>query len=110
MAIIQTRGDSFDYTVPMPDSFADGHFVGWQCRSQVRTVKYAELVAELTCTWVDPTTTRNLHLFELSTIDWPLVACEMDVQFVRNSDNYTYSSSIESITVIRDVTQPLVSP
>lgn len=106
MAITHIHGDSFDYVVTMPTSFANGYFTGWTVTSQVRTTKYQEFVADLQCSWVDPVTTRDLKLFLLSTTSWPIGDCQMDVQFVRNSDKYTFSSNVESITVVRDVTRP----
>lgn len=94
MAITHIHGDTFDYSVPLPvEDFPDGYFVGWTIASQVRTERYATLV-----------TTRTVKLFKLSTIDWPVVPCVMDIQFTRVSDGYVFSSSIESVNVVKDVT------
>lgn len=106
MAISHIHGDSFDYVVTMPTSFANGYFSDWAVTSQVRTARYQEFVADLVCTWVDSATTRDLKIFALSTTSWPVVDCQMDIQFVRNSDKYTFSSNVESITILKDVTRP----
>lgn len=105
MAITHIHGDTFDYSVPLPvEEFPDGYFIGWNIASQVRTERYATLVATLDCTWADPVTTRTIKLFNLSTIDWPVVPCVMDIQFTRVSDGYVFSSSVESVNVVKDVT------
>lgn len=109
MATTHIHGTTFDYVIPMPDSFADGYFVSWNVYAQIRTTKYPKLVTDLVCTWVDTVTTRDLKLFTLDTTSWPLEACEMDVKFVRKSDNYTFSSNIEPITIAKCVTQPDIS-
>lgn len=99
------RGDSFDYVTVIPDNFGDGHFVGWRVASQVRNAKTGGLVATLTTQWGDATT-RTLRLFAINTRDWPLGQVELDVQFTRESDGYTFSTDTVSFTVIRDVTSP----
>ena len=57
------RGDGFDLALQLPDQFVDGHFAGWDIRSQVRSTSDA-LVAELNCAWADPLTTRVIRLAE----------------------------------------------
>ena len=106
MAINHIHGDTFDYVVTLPTSFANGYFSDWTVTSQVRTTRYQEFVASLSCTWADPATTRDLKLFLISTSTWPITECQMDIQFVRNSDGYTFSSNIETVNVVKDVTRP----
>lgn len=106
MAINHIHGDTFDYVVTLPTSFANGYFSDWTVTSQVRTSRYQQFVAEINCTWLDSITTRDLKIFALSTTSWPVADCEMDIQFVRNSDKYTFSSNLISISVLKDVTRP----
>lgn len=106
MATVHKAGDSFDYIATIPSTFADGYFVDWIVSCQVRTAKYQDLIADITPTWADPTTTRTLKLLKLSTSTWPIGAAEMDIQFVRISDQYTLSTATVEISVIKDVTRP----
>lgn len=99
------RGDSFDYVTTIPDTFADGHFVGWDVAAQVRDPGKGSLVAELDVSWNDPATTRQLRLLKIDTKTWPAVPLEFDVQFVRTADGYTLSTATEKLVVIKDVTQ-----
>lgn len=105
MAITHIHGDTFDYITLLPvEDFPDGYFVGWSVASQIRTDRYSNLVTTLDCTWLDPVTTRTLKLFKLSTEDWPIGSCLMDIQFTRDSDGYIFSSYTEAVNIIRDVT------
>ena len=99
------RGDSFDYVTTIPDTFADGHFVGWDVAAQLRDPSKGSLVAQLDVSWVDPATTRQLRLLKIDTKTWPVVPLEFDVQFTRTSDGYTLSTATEKLVVIKDVTQ-----
>lgn len=101
----QKRGDSFDRLANIPDTFVDGHFVGWTVTAQVRTTQYGKLLADLDCTWVDPVTTRILSVKALDTHNWAVGDAEMDIQFVRDSDGYTISTSTVAFTIVRDVTR-----
>lgn len=104
MATEMIHGDTFDYVITMPNSFSDGFFVPYAVYAQVRTAKYSEFVADLECTWVDAATTRDLKLFKIATKDWPLVNCEVDLKFIRRSDNYVFSSHKESLIFLKNVT------
>jgi hypothetical protein len=99
------RGDSFDYVTTIPNTFADGYFVGWTVASQLRNAKTNALVADLETSWNDPVTTRNLRLLKVDTKAWPLGQLEFDVQFTRTSDGYTLSTSTVLFTLVKDVTQ-----
>ena len=99
------RGDSFDYVTTIPATFADGYFVGWTVAAQVRDPASGTLIADLTCAWVDPATTRSLQLLKLDTSDWPIQTLDFDVQFTRTSDGYKISTATASILVGKDVTQ-----
>ncbi len=99
------RGDSFSRLITIPADLADGHFVGWTMAGQVRD-EAGNLLATLTCAWVDPQTTRDLRVTVLSTTAWPVGAAELDVQFTRTSDGWVQSTETHRFKVIRDVTQP----
>lgn len=99
------RGDSFDYKVAVPLIWADGHFSDWTVTAQVRNVKTGALVADLSTTWEDPETTRDLRLFHADTSAWPVANLEMDVQFTRDDDGYVISTNTVTFYVIPDVTR-----
>jgi hypothetical protein len=99
------RGDSFDRLINIPSAFADGYFVGWTVSAQVRTAQYGAAIDDLVCTWIDPVKTRILSIKRLDTKLWPIGLAEMDVQFTRDSDGYTTSTSTLQFEVVRDVTQ-----
>jgi len=98
------RGDSFHRLASIPDTFADGYFVGWAVTSQIRT-KPGKLVAELACEWDDPATTRTLSLKALDTTAWTVGPVEMDIQFVRTSDGFVLSTSTVAFEIIKDITR-----
>ncbi len=103
--ITHKRGDSFDHLAAIPSTFPDGYFVGWTVTAQVRTAQYGKLLAELVCSWADPVTTRTLSVSAVDTQLWDIGNAEMDIQFVRNSDNKTISTNTVSILVLKDVTR-----
>jgi hypothetical protein len=97
-------GDSYARLLTIPADFADGYFVGWTPKSQIRAAD-GSLVAECTCTWLDSSTTRHLQLVVVDTSIWP-VGCSVqtDVQFTRTSDNFIMSTTTATLRVARDVT------
>lgn len=102
------RGASFDVLVTIPAQFADGYFADYAPTSQVRT-NDDTLVAELTCAWVDPVTTRALRLTCLDTSAWPVGAALFDVRFKR-SDGHVIPSSTAQLIVVKNITQEPVTP
>jgi len=109
------RGDSFSRLTEIPvtnedgsPAFADGYFVGWTVRAQVRTAKFDKFLSELECSWVDPLTTRILRVQDFDTKNWELGPAEMDVEFTRVSDNFIQSTATLSFDVIKDVTREIV--
>lgn len=98
------RGDSFHRLASIPDTFADGYFVGWSVTSQIRT-KPGKLIADLACTWDDPTTTRTLSLKALDTTTWAVGPVEMDIQFVRAVDGFVLSTSTIAFEIVKDITR-----
>jgi hypothetical protein len=106
VTVIHKRGDTFDQLLLIPDSFADGYWIGWTATSQIRTAR-GKLIAPLTVSWADPAAdTRVMRLFNDETAGWPVGDLEIDVQFVRNSDGLTRSTETIAVTILRDVTQP----
>lgn len=99
------RGDSFDRLANIPETFVDGYFIGWTVTSQVRTSQYGKLLANLDCSWVDSSTTRTLSVRSMNTSSWVVGTAEMDIQFVRDSDGYTISTSTVSFEVVKDITR-----
>lgn len=78
------RGTTFDHTILIPESYADGYFLGATVASQVRNAR-GILVATLECAWLDPLTTREIHVFG-ETGRWPLGRLFTDVRIYRASD------------------------
>ena len=104
ITIQHKRGDTFDHLLLLPDSFADGFFVGWAVASQVRTTR-GKLVADLAVSWADPAAdTRVLQLLGADTTTWPVGTLEFDVQFTR-SDGVVRSTETVLLEVLRDQTQ-----
>jgi hypothetical protein len=88
----------------IPSKFADGYFIGFATRCQIRTDTGA-LIAESQCSWLDPATTRTVRIFVADTKDWPTVSAVYDVQFVRGGDGFTISSNTQSLSIVRDITR-----
>ena len=78
------RGAAFDFTVVIPEEFADGYFAGAVLASQVRTSMGLK-VADLEAAWLDPVTTREIRLYG-DTSAWPLGRLFTDVRITRASD------------------------
>lgn len=97
-------GDSFERLLTIPPEFADGFFVGWTPKSEIRN-ESGHLVAACQCQWLDPATTRHLSLSVLDTKGWKPGLVEIDVQFTRASDGKVMSTTTATFTVVKDVTQ-----
>lgn len=106
VSLTHKRGDTFDVLAPIPETFADGYFVGWVVTAQVRTAQYGRLIADLTCTWDDDVTTRILHVQDFDTGDWEIGPAEMDIQFTRTLDDYTMSTQTLKVMIVKDITRP----
>lgn len=103
------RGASFDVLVTIPAQFADGYFADYTPTSQVRQLDDT-LVADLTCAWVDPVTTRALRLTCLDTTAWPVGSALFDVRFERTSDGSVIASNSAQLIVVKSVTREVVTP
>lgn len=94
------RGASFNREMTLPvEPFPDGYFAGWTVSSQARTLK-GELVADMTCTWLDPVTTRQLVLSVADTSAWPLGPIAIDVRF-EHAGEVLYTNTAELRVVDR---------
>ncbi|WP_440105429.1 hypothetical protein [Acidovorax sp. BL-A-41-H1] len=103
------RGASFDELIVIPSQFADGYFADFTPASQVRTLD-GTLVANLTCEWVDPVTTRALRLTCLDTTAWPIGPVLIDARFKRAGDGYVISTTSAQLIVVKDVTREVPTP
>ena len=74
-------GDSFERLLTIPPEFADGFFVGWTAKSEIRN-EAGHLVAACTCDWLNPVTTRHLSLTVIDTKGWKPGLVEIDVFFL----------------------------
>jgi hypothetical protein len=103
------RGATFDYAWPVPADFADGYFADFVPTCQIRGGGNP-LLAQVTCAWADPATTRLLTLFvpASETRLWKLGKYLMDIDLTRTSDGYVQSTSTIEVNVIQDITQPTV--
>lgn len=100
------RGSTFSLLLLMPATMADGFFIGWTVKSQIRTSE-DRLVAELGCEWAAPaSTTRMLRLFAANTTTWPVGLHALDVDFTRTADGWTFPTESWPVRVLRDETQP----
>lgn len=97
-------GASYARLLTIPAEFADGYFVGWTPKSQIRNTD-GTLVAECTCTWLDAATTRHLQLVVVDTSAWPVGALvQTDVEFTRISDGFVLPTTTATLRVVRKVT------
>lgn len=101
--ITHKRGRSFDKALIIPDTFADGFFIGFTPKAELRD-QSGTLVATFNCAWADPVTTRNLMIQQLDTNTWPTTSCVFDVRFRRESDGYTKYTNTETVLIVKNVT------
>ena len=101
------QGDTFDYLINIPSTFANGHFVGWDVTAQLRSASMSgKLIAQFDVAWVDAVTTRTLRISKMVTSDWPIGNAEFDVQFKRVSDGYVLSTASMELEILKDITKP----
>lgn len=97
------KGDSFQEIIIMPDSYPDGYFSDRTIKSQMKTSS-GIFMSEITCTWVDPTTTRHLMVTVTDTSSWKIGSAEFDVKFTRESDGFVKRTRPIQIYISRGVT------
>ncbi len=79
------QGDSFGFVGRIPATFADGYFLGWDMKCQVRNANDS-LVAELLVAWVDPVETRLFEITDTAgTSAWPVGDLFFDLRMVSPS-------------------------
>lgn len=96
-------GDSFTRLFPIPASFGDGYFTGWEVASEIRG-EQGELIATVACEWLDVITTRNLKLRVIDTTGWKPGVAFIDIQFRRISDGEVMSTTTAEMQIVPDVT------
>lgn len=105
--ILFTRGSSFNVTMKIPATIADGMFQNWTVKCQVRkrgNEMPSGFIAEVPCFWIDPQTTRVIGLKNDATDNWPICDAEFDVLFVSPLGERLRSRKVE-FTITRGVTQ-----
>lgn len=98
------RGDSFSQIIGVSEIFSEGYFRGWEVTSTLRAIKGDKLVAPLEVEWVDPISTRWIHLKAMDTSSWPFGKAALDIQFKRASDGHTISSETLYVVISKDMT------
>lgn len=98
------HGATFDLLARIPDTFADGHFVGYTLKSQLRTPNGA-LIADLSAYWQDPATTRYLRLRCADTTTWPVGLVQFDICFTEPGGDRLFTG-VQSVEITRGVTKP----
>lgn len=100
------RGDTFNYVAAIPLTKPDGYFVEFVPSCQIRR-KNGTPLATIAASWVDPDTTRVIHLkCEADVTElWPLGPAKMDIQLTRVSDNYVQSTTTIEVNIVEDITR-----
>lgn len=93
------HGASFTRTLPIPDLFGDGYFVGWVVTCQVRDTNTKKLVSSAVCEWLNPATTRHLKVRVADTTGWPMGDLDIGIKFVRTSDGEVVKTTTATFTV-----------
>lgn len=92
------RGQTFSFLMKIPDTIADGFLRSWLPRAQIRKARNTSadgLIADVSCFWADPKTTRYLTLHHSLTAKWPIGEAEMDVVFESASGTVIRSRTIK---------------
>lgn len=99
------QGTSFQQTLFIPASYADGFFENWQVQSRFLRQDTGVELSVATCDWVNPTTTRELVITVLDTATWPVGQTVIfDVVFTRTADNFKISTTTAEFKVVERVT------
>mgnify|MGYP003544896685 FL=1 len=101
------RGTTFSFVLEIPSTTVDGFFMDWGVKAQIRKQNNdnaSGLIADLTTSWVDAETTRNLILSFSMTDKWPLGIAEVDVLYTAPSGQRMRSHTI-TFNIERDITQ-----
>lgn len=96
--ITHKRGDTFGYSVVLPDTSAVDNT--WSGRSQARN-EFDTLVATFTFTWLD---TKTFEITAADTTGWEVGTLQYDVEFVSPA-GVIQSTDIGKINVVKDITR-----
>jgi hypothetical protein len=92
------RGQTFSFAMKIPDTIEDGFLRSWLPRAQLRKARNTSadgLIAEVSCFWADPKTTRLLTLHHSLTAKWPIGEAELDVVFTSAGGTQIRSRTIK---------------
>ena len=101
------RGTTFSFVLAIPSTTVDGFFMDWGVKAQIRKQNNdnaSGLIANLTTSWVDEETTRNLTVGFAMTDKWPLGIAEVDVLFTAPSGQRMRSHTL-TFSIEREITQ-----
>lgn len=100
------RGDTFNYVAAIPLTKPDGYFAEFEPTCQIRR-RNGEVLATVAASWVDPVTTRLIHLKCDANVTelWPLGYSKMDIQLTRAADNYVQSTTTIEVNIVEDITR-----
>ena len=101
------RGQTFSFSMRIPDSIADGFLASWQPTAQLRRARNdspSGLIAEIACYWLDPDTSRVLGFHHHPTDGWPLGPAEFDVLFT-SAGGQTLRSNTILFDIVRGITR-----
>lgn len=102
------RGSTFSFMMKIPDTFADGFFRAYLPTAQLRRARNDQpngLIADISCYWADPNTTRMLCFHNNSTDGWPLGLCELDAKFTAAAGGSKIRTNTVLFNIVRGITK-----
>lgn len=97
-------GDTFSGSLSLPAGVASEiDYTDWDVESQIRR-QNGDLLADLTCSWIDRAAPIIGVRFAGSTDDWPAEHVNWDIQFVTPNGDKASSQTMK-IELIEDVTR-----
>ena len=100
------RGTTFSFMFAIPDELPNGYFKDWVPSAQLRRAMNNQpdgLIANVSCFWADPATTRYLIVHHTLTQRWPLGNAEFDILF-QSSSGERLSSTTALFNIQRGIT------
>jgi len=101
------RGQTFAFVMMIPTTVADGVLATWTPKAQLRRHKNNTrdgLIANISCSWADPLTSRFVFISHNLTKDWPIGLADLDIQF-QSSNGFIIQSTTTQLNIIPGVTQ-----
>ena len=101
------RGSTFAFMFAIPSELPNGYFKNWVPTAQLRQAMNSlpsGLIANLSCFWADPTTTRYLIVHHSLTNKWALGNAEMDILF-QSSSGEKLPSTTALFNIQRGITE-----